>query len=396
MKKNAFTLVELLAVILILAIIALIVVPQVINLINSSKEQSNEIGIQNYVRAIETAVMNKDLDMEVKNLNGEYTIINNGKKIQSSDNIIDIGYDGKEITLGKVRIKDYKVIALGVEQDNKYIIYENGKIIYNGEKQSPVSFSEDSWETISLNVKVGNLSKYKVGDTREIELKGFENGETDENGVQIKTYTIRIANKTNTGDVCTKEYFEKEDGTKETYSKTACGFVIEFEDLILPTGDDAKMNLENINAGGWKDSKMRTYVNNTIYNALPEKLREKIINTTVVSGYGSGDAPNKVTTDKVYLLSPGEVWEQGTSNTIDFDTARENTRQLDYYKDVAKVTTTSYSGAIKKYNGSASSWWLRSARSTDTGNFYGVSYYGYWYYDGATSTRWVAVAFRIG
>ena len=381
MKKNAFTLVELLAVILILAIIALIAVPQVINLINSSKEQSNEIAIQNYVRAIETAVMNKDLDMEAKNLNGVYTIIDNGKKIQSSNNIIDIDYDGKEITLGKVTIKDYKVIALGVEQDNKYIIYEDGKIVYNGEKQSPVSFASDSWETISLNIKVGNLSKYSVGEKREIALTDYTNEEADSNGL----YTVRIAN-TSTPTECNNEEF----------SQTACEFVIEFEDIILATGDDAKMNLTNTNAGGWKDSKMRTYVNNTIYNALPEKLREKIIDTTVVSGYGYGDAPNKVSMDKLYLLSTGEVWEQGTSNTIDFDTARENTRQLDYYKDVAKVTTTSYSGAIKKYNGSAYYWWLRSAYSGNARNFYSVGTDGAWLNFDADSAYWVAVAFRIG
>ena len=264
----------------------------------------------------------------------------------------------------------------------------------------PESFATDSWDTIVANI---NSDKYKVGDTREIELKGFENGETDENGVLIKTYTIRIANKTNTGDVCTKEYFEKEDGTKETYSKTACGFVIEFEDLILPTGDDAKMNLTNTNAGGWKDSKMRTYVNNTIYNALPEKLREKIIDTTVVSGYGSGDAPNKVTTDKVYLLSTKEVWDQGTSNTINHDTARENTRQLDYYQNYKNtdgsigVTTSLYSGAIKKYNGNGSSWWLRSARSDSTYGFYYVISNGDWNnHNLASDTLRVAVAFRIG
>ena len=147
---------------------------------------------------------------------------------------------------------------------------------------------------------------------------------------------------------------------------------------------------------------MRTYVNNTIYNALPEKLREKIIDTTVVSGYGSGDAPNKVTTDKVYLLSTKEVWDQGTSNTINHDTARENTRQLDYYQNYKNtdgsigVTTSLYSGAIKKYNGNESLWWFRSAFSYTASTFCGVDITGDWYHDNAGNALGVAVAFRIG
>ena len=42
MKKNAFTLVELLAVITILSIIAIITVPNIVNIINDSKTKLNE------------------------------------------------------------------------------------------------------------------------------------------------------------------------------------------------------------------------------------------------------------------------------------------------------------------------------------------------------------------
>ena len=46
------------------------------------------------------------------------------------------------------------------------------------------------------------------------------------------------------------------------------------------------MNSTDTNVGGWPASAMRTYVNETIYNALPSALRSGIINTTVVSGRG--------------------------------------------------------------------------------------------------------------
>ena len=53
MKKNAFTLIELLAVIVILAIIALIAVPIVIHIINDSKISSEEENIKLYLNTIQ-------------------------------------------------------------------------------------------------------------------------------------------------------------------------------------------------------------------------------------------------------------------------------------------------------------------------------------------------------
>ena len=157
------------------------------------------------------------------------------------------------------------------------------------------------------------------------------------------------------------------------------------------------------NVDGWPASSMRTYVNSEVYNTLPEGLRNVIIPTTVVSGHGATTGEtNFVSEDKIYLLSTGEVWEQGTSNTINNDTARELTRQLDYYKNYKNedgsigVTTNNYSGAIKKINGNDGYWWLRSAYSNRTINFRYVYNDGSLYSTDATSTNGVAVAFRIG
>ena len=240
------------------------------------------------------------------------------------------------------------------------------------------SFAEDDWSTIVANVQSGNLSAYKVGDTKEIALTGFTNGEEGSNGL----YTIRIANTTSPTECSTSGF-----------SQTACGFVIEFVDIITTHA----MNPTMTNVGGWEASEMRTYVNSTIYESLPEELKTNIIDTYVVSGHGSTSGEtNFKTTDKIYLLSTKEVWgKEGTSNTIKYDTGETETRQLDYYKSIG-VTTNSYTGAIKKLNGSANYWWLRSANSTITNRFCSVSNGGDWYASNATRTRGVAVAFRIG
>ena len=153
------------------------------------------------------------------------------------------------------------------------------------------------------------------------------------------------------------------------------------------------------NIGGWPSSEMRTYVNGDIYNSLPEELRNGIINTTVVSGHGSTSGETNFTsTDKLYLLSTHEVWEGddgNTSNGIYYDTAYNNTRQLDYYSS-QNVTTSNYSGANKQRNGSNDWWWLRSARSIRNSSFCRVTASGSWGSDYSSGTNGVSPSFRIG
>ena len=251
--------------------------------------------------------------------------------------------------------------------------YFVGNIDVDGEyipKVNPVSFATDSWETIVTAVKENNISKYKVGDTKEIDMGTYG------------THTLRIAN-TSTPSECSTSGF----------SQTACGFVLEFVDIITLH----KMNDTAINVGGWPATTMRTFVNNDIYNALPSELRNAIIDTTVVSGHGSKRGETNFTsTDKLYLLATGEVWtDWKTSSGTSYDTAREVTRQLDYYKKEG-VTASNYSKAIKMYNSSATKWWLRSASSGFNETFYYVYETGYWYNQDADYTQGVSVAFRLG
>ncbi len=248
-----------------------------------------------------------------------------------------------------------------------------GNIDVEGEfipKVNPVSFSTDSWETIATAVREENISKYNVGDTKTIDMGTYG------------THTLRIAN-TSTPSECSTTGF----------SQTACGFVLEFADIIT----DHVMNDTNTNVGGWPSTTMRTFVNNDIYNAIPNEIKNAIIDTTVVSGHGSTSGETNFTsTDKLYLLAPGEVWSDWkTSSGASYDTAKDLTRTLDYYT-AQGVTTSSYSGAIKKNGTSNYPWWLRSAISTINANFYFVRISGDWDGIDAYSTSGVAPAFRLG
>ena len=233
-----------------------------------------------------------------------------------------------------------------------------------------LAFSVDSWSTISDNVKNKRIEKYIVGDTKEVNL-----------GDTYGTHTLRIAN-TSTPSECSTSGF----------SQSACGFVIEFEDIITKHS----MNSTSTNRGGWPSTPMRTFVNDDIYNSLPSDLKNIIINTRIVSSHGKNDSSNFTSTDKLYLLSTSEVWAQGSYNTISDDTSASNTRQLDYYKNL-KVTTSSYKGAIKKNGINPHSWWLRSASNLDGLGFYNINSYGSG--ENANMARYtngVSPAFRLG
>ena len=229
-------------------------------------------------------------------------------------------------------------------------------------------FQKDSWSTIAANVKAGSTNQYNVGDTKKVDLG------------ELGKHTVRIANMS-------------ECANGET-SETACGFVVEFADIITKHA----MNSTGTNVGGWKDSELRTYVNGTIYNALPSELQNVITTTKVISSHGSTSGEtNFETHDKLYLLSGHEVevYEDGTSNQIiTADTSYNNTKQLDYYKNQG-VTTSSYAGAIKRHNGSDSRWWLRSAISGNTYGFLYVSIDGGWSADIDFHSNGVSPAFRI-
>ena len=303
---------------------------------------------------------------------------NDSKDIIENNDIKATATEADRVLKGDGGVKQYKIIikfsSEATNLPSKSILMEditsNLLYIQTGKDGSdpkatdpegdPVSFASDSWETIKQAVQTGNTSNYHVGDTKTVDMGSFG------------THTVRIANKSE----CTNG---------ET-SETACGFVLEFADIITKHN----MNNKQTNLGGWRDSAMRTYLNSDIYEALPSDLKGIIADTTVVSGHGStAGEENFTTTDKLYLLSGKEVW-----NSNDYDTAYNTTRQLDYYANLG-VTTSNYSGAIKKYNGNADWWWLRPASSNLDDRFLRVGNDGGWTNYLATIATGVSAVFRI-
>ena len=308
----------------------------------------------------------------------------------------------------KVRVefkKDINVSDLPSSGDTSIVFKFKGDYKQADENSIPirVDISTASWDEITTAYENNPSSlqqSMENGTTKEVQL------DLDNDGTAETTAHLRIANLS-TPEECSTEGF----------SETACGLVLEFADIItthrVNPYDSSDTTTIGVNSkGGWEYSDMRAYLNSTtyayenidystsgIYNALPSELRNKIIETKVVSGHNYYDTDNFTTTDKIYLFSPHEVWEDvdgNTSSGIDYyDKSYSNTRQLDYYK-AKGVTTSNYSEAIKKnLSGSSAYWWLRSAYSDYYYTFFHVSNRGNWnnYYSNDTSG--VAPAFRI-
>ena len=398
--KKGFTLIELLVVIIILAIIALIVTPIILDVVDDARisvgrTEATTIykGITQYCATMQlkkvspAGLEEDDIDCSDKTTFTEEEV---SKMVDLGNAKVDkITYSNNEIT-------ELEVTSNG----HKYTLCPNGTFAMDNEECSnndeddssdgedgssggdggtiepnipeSVSFAEDSWKTIAAIVKAGKAEEtYNVGDTKEVTLSGKWKG----------TYTVRIANNSTPAKCAT-----------EGFSQTACGFVVEFVDIITKH----VMKSSNTNSGGWPASSMYNFVNTNIYGTLPVDLQNVIITTYTVSGHGSGSSKNFVSNDKLYLLSTKEIWgKSATTNTIDYDSSDAETRQLDYYKN-KKVTTKSYSGAIKYYNGNAINWWLRSASSDFRYYFYHVRNSGDWYNYNPNNSYGVSPAFRIG
>ena len=362
MKHKGFTLVELLAVIAILALLVIIALPNVLKMFNQAKKDTFLTEAKTIYKEISKKYISETMRGNKINI-----ISNDNNKLELESNNLKYNIKLK----GDGSIKKFEVsngtYCLSGKFNNLSELTTDKITEGKCEEISPKNFSTDDWEIIIDAIREGNDGVYNVGDTKEIDLGSYGK------------HTLRIANKS-TPSECSNTNF----------SQSACGFVLEFADIITTH----KMNDTAINVGGWPASNMYTFVNNDIYNAIPDKVKNAIIDTTVVSGHGNTSGEENFTsTDKLYLLAPKEIYTDW--GAISYDTAKDLTRTLDYYTSIG-VTTSNYSGAIKKNGTSASAWWLRVANSIGNDTFYDVYSDGDWFRNGANYTYGVSPAFRLG
>ena len=114
-SKKGFTLIELLAVIIILAIIAVIATVIIMSTIDDAKQGAAERSVENYLKAVETGIMQKRIREKYEVENGTYTINADGEVCLDSEctEKIIVDMKGTIPSGGSLVILDGKVQAEG-------------------------------------------------------------------------------------------------------------------------------------------------------------------------------------------------------------------------------------------------------------------------------------------
>ena len=143
MDKKAFTLIELLAVIVILGILALIVTPILINVVKDSNEKSYKLSADGYISAVNDYILSNQLDGK-KVENGKYNIKN-----------LDVKISGKAPSKGSVEIYDEKI-------NNAQLCYDTYLLKYDGREVILTEKGCEKEATVNLAIgekKYDNVTK---------------------------------------------------------------------------------------------------------------------------------------------------------------------------------------------------------------------------------------------
>ena len=296
----------------------------------------------------------------------------------TGQNVDKLEYSGEKPEDGKIQISSDGRISLAIKMKNKCYTKSFGEEEitiqnYNSETcKIEKSFRNDSWEIIIDNLKF-DRNIYDIGSEKKVEIDGT-------------FYTVRLANTSS----CPNDW-------PQTASQTTCGVVIEFVDTIIDKDNNNteghEMNPTDTNVGGWPASSMYNYLNTTIFNKLPNDLKNIILNTKTVSGHGPTEGEtNFASIDKLYLLSYVEIW--GGNNNYDSlklktDEVIDGTKQLQYYGTNGSTKRKTTTGGV------SNSYWLRSADSEYNNIFFNVNTSGGISTNSASTSNGVAPAFRI-
>lgn len=260
--------------------------------------------------------------------------------------------NGKSATIGGYYFSPNG--ALGVGDDTITISYTEAGVTASTTipitvtKRYDEVFENNTWEKIIDACHRADIPKtWAVGNSKDMDIGGT-------------TYKIQIIGKNH-------DVYESGDVAPLTFQMLDC-----FNTVYA-------MHSSATNAGGWADSAMRTERVPSILSLMPSAVREGIQSVTKLTYVGGTTNAIVPTVDKGFLLSEVEVF-----GSLNYSSAGEGT-QYAYY--------AAGNSAIKKTNGTAGYWWLRSPRANNTTAFCRVNASGSYAQSSATTECGVSVAF---
>ncbi len=223
MKNEGFTLVELLAVILILSFIAIIAVPIVLNIITEAKIKSLKISTSEYIRAVNTSLINEEVFNNVKD--GLYTITDNGKKIVLGDKEIFINYDGRGLKSGLLLIENSKVtrVLKGLIDDYyARVTDEDIEILKNLNESTLVSgqdFNKKVKELVGDTIPEGNnKTLLDAEDTKVKKIIFLQDSVLPDGITKADLLKLQSTDLSSKSDGSIKGYYDDKIGTIYVYS----------------------------------------------------------------------------------------------------------------------------------------------------------------------------------
>ena len=204
-------------------------------------------------------------------------------------------------------------------------IAEMAKVISNDS-----NITDDS-DIVTVNGKTLKVGQMKILDGKRVRILGF-------NHDTLSEPSTAYGSSTATGKA---------------------GISFEYVDFLTSTG----MNSSDTNSGGWANTALRGTLNGTTYNSLSIKNSIKKVKKEYIPTYNTAPTTMPTTDDYLWLLSCGEIWDngynKGTTRGLAITTEG---KQYKYYKMNLGSTKYNTSNDItKKPSESVSKdWSLRS------------------------------------
>ncbi len=245
-----------------------------------------------------------------------------------------------------------------------------------------------SWSELSNIAQMISNNTNITSDTAEVTVT--LNGATKKLGIGdtaiVDEKTVRILGFNHDPLTNASAY-----GNKTATGKAGISF--EYVDFIT---SNSQINPSLSIANGWAAMPLRTTLNETIYNSLSIKNYIKEVTKEYITTYDTG--AKSTCSDKLWLLSCGEIWNNGYNggNTRGYANATEGSQYKYYKTNLENAAYNSGTNITKKPNANNSVWWwLRSPSYYGSGIFCGVGIGGDCNYANANYSRGVAPGFSI-
>lgn len=220
--KKGFTLVELLAVIIILGILSVLIVPKIVNTINESEQKTNIASAKNLLKSAEY----KYQDNEILGINEMITI-----DFQTGQNIDKLDYSGNKPESGKINIRPDGEISMAVKIGDKCYtkqIYENDINVQNYSNETCII--ESYIKLVGSPIENGKISvgdEYRIGN-EHFNVIGIEGEKIS----LIAKYNLLVGNY---------DIFEEDDSFLE--HGTVYSFIDKYKDDSIQEDPYGKQNL---------------------------------------------------------------------------------------------------------------------------------------------------------